>query len=156
MKRKYLIGFLTILLTITLTACGKSSTKEMTCTKEEVNEYGYKTTTITTITYNDSKILKVKETNTSEVDPDIINDFTFEYTKAFVETLNNINGIKTEYKKIGENKLQMVTQVDYEKIDPEQVKQVFEDFYDENDMLTSKNLTIDEFLEKFMEGFSCK
>ena len=57
MKRKYLVDF-NNLITITLTTCGKVH-KEML--ERKVNEYGYKTTTITTITYNDSKVLKVKE-----------------------------------------------------------------------------------------------
>ena len=112
MKRKYLFNLLSILLLVlVVTGCnGESSNsngdssendlslmkKTMTCTKEEIDEDGYKTNETVVITYNKTKVLKVKSTNITETDPEFI-DFTRFY-ENFIEKFNEVEGIDAVYK----------------------------------------------------------
>ena len=69
MKKKLLFGLFVVLLCFVLVGCGKSENggssgggllnpnKTMTCTKEEVDEDGYKTTETVDVTYNSKKVL---------------------------------------------------------------------------------------------------
>lgn len=160
MKKNYLFGFLvSFLLAFVLTGCGiYSKEKILTCTKEETDDDGYKIVDTMEVTYNKSRVLKLKATNITETDPDYI-DFSFEFGQAFAEKFNQIKGIKMEYQKIDNNKLQLVMDVNYNELELEQMKELFGDAYDENsekNLYRSKDFTIDEFKEENLEGYTCK
>lgn len=166
MEKKYL--FVVFIMAFILTGCRTksetevggglfSSTKTMDCTKVETDEDNYKTTDTTIITYNNSKVLKIKTTVVSEIDPSY-SEFSLNIGKAFAETFNKIDGMKMEYEKVDDNKIQSVMEVDFDKIDPDKIKEVLGDLYDEDsgNIYSTKNITIDEFKKQSLEGYTCK
>lgn len=172
MKRKYLFNLLSILLLVlVVTGCnGESSNsngdssendlslmkKTMACTKEEIDEDGYKTNETVVITYNKTKVLKVKSTNITETDPEFI-DFTLGFTRIFIEKFNEVEGIDAVYKKVDDNKLQLNMEIDYNRIDLEQMEKVLSELgdADEKSFYSSKDVTIEQFQEDYLEDYNC-
>lgn len=163
MKKKLLI--MTIVLSLFLvTGCGSKSSngggilnskKTMTCTKETVDEDGYKTTETMKVTYNSSKVLKVKSTNISETDPSFL-EFQLNFGSAFVEKFSEIDGIEASYSKVDDNKIKLTMEVEYGKINPEQIKSVLGDLYSEEDSFYDKSdYTIEDFKAENLDGYTC-
>lgn len=164
MKNKLLI--MTMLFSLILiTGCGSNSSnsggildskKTMTCTKETVDEDGYKTTETMEVTYNSSKVLKVKSTNISETDPSFI-EFQLNFGNAFAEKFSEIDGIDASYSKVDDNKIKMTMEVEYGKIKPEQIKSVLGDLYSEEDSFYDKSdYTIENFKAENLNGYTCE
>ncbi len=162
---KKIILVITLVLSIFLiTGCGAKSgngggifnpNKNMTCTKESVDEDGYKTTETMDITYNSNRVLRVKSTNISETDPTYI-DFAYSFGSAIAAKFNEIEGMTFEYVKEGDNKLKMVMDVDFEKINPDQMKELLGDSFDENSFYSRKNVNIEEFKKENLSEYTCK
>ena len=99
---------LVILLSITLVGCGDSTkdksdeklstSQTIKCTKEEVDEDGYKTVETMTITTKKNLVKNVSSVNVMELDPEYI-DFTLTFGQAFAEKFNEIEGISMKYEK---------------------------------------------------------
>ena len=164
MKKKLLI--ITMVLSLFLiTGCGSKSSsgggilnskKTMTCTKETVDEDGYKTTETMEVTYNSSKVLKVKSTNISETDPSFI-EMQLNFGNAFAEKFSEINGIEVNYSRVDDNKLKLTMEVEYGKINPEQIKSVLGDLYSEEDSFYDKSdYTIEDFKAENLDGYTCE
>lgn len=132
------------------------SKNTMTCVKESVDDEGYKTTDTMEIIYNSNKVLKVTDTNISETDTEYI-DLQLGFGQLFVETFNSIDGMEASYSKVDNNKIKLVMSVDFEKLDPEKVKNSLGDSYNEDDSFYSKNnYTIDDFKKENLDGYTCK
>lgn len=157
---------LVILLSITLVGCGDSTkdksdeklstSQTIKCTKEEVDEDGYKTVETMTITTKKNLVKKVSSVNVMELDPEYI-DFTLTFGQAFAEKFNEIEGISMKYEKDTAKTIKLTMSVDYDKINPEQIKTVLGDSYDEEDatIYNSKDLTFEEFKKDNLEGYTC-
>lgn len=164
---KKIVLVITLILSIILiTGCGVNSkngggsilnpNKTMNCTKESVDEDGYKTFETMNITYNSTKVLRVKSTNISETDPTYI-DFGLSIGTALASKLSEINGMTMEYTKDGDNKIKIVMDVDFTKIDPAQIKEVFGELYNEEDSFyNKKDYTIEQFKKENLSGYNCK
>ena len=152
MKNKLLI--ITMLLSMFLiTGCGS---QKMTCTKETTDSDNYKTTEKMEITYDSEKVLKVKSTNISETDPSYV-ELQLSFGKLFIEKFNELDGIKSSIEKVGDNKVQMMMEVEYAKISLDKIKDVLGDSYSEDDgIYTKKTYTIDEFKKENLDGYTCK
>lgn len=154
---KLVIAFVFIFL---ITGCGKeniglSKEKTITCTKTTTDEDGYKTEDKMEITYKDSKITKVKDTNVSETDPEMI-DFTYTLMTGFAETFNKINGLNVTYTKEGNNKIKFVMNVDYSNLNVESIKENLGELYNEEESFYGdSDITIDEFKEKYLQEYTC-
>ena len=164
MKKKLLI--MTMLLSLFMvTGCGSNSNSNneiinskqtMTCTKEMIDEDGYKTIETFNITYNSTKVLKVKSTSLSETDPSFI-EFQLKFGNAFAEKFSEIDGIEVSYNKVDDNKIKLTMEVEYEKINPEQIKNILGDLYSEEDSFYDKNdYTIDDFKSENLDGYTCE
>ena len=46
--------------------------------------------------------------------------------------------------------------VDYDKIDVEQAKEKLGDMFDSEDFLAEKDITVEQFKEKNLDGYECK
>lgn len=165
MKKKTILFLVILSVLLLVTGCDKkessggglfSSTKTLNCHKEEMDEDGYKTTDSIVVTYNSKKVLKVKNTNIMETDPAYI-DFSLAIGNGLAKALNQVKGIKMVYEKIENNKIKFVLEVDYEKIDLEEIKKALGDLYSEDDNLyTAKDFTIDDFRGKNLQGYTCE
>ena len=155
------------ILSITLVGCSGSdiedivttnplTSKEITCTKESKDEDGYKTTETMLITTKSNKVKKVTSSSVMEMDPDYI-DFTISFGQAFAETFNKIEGMEMSYVKEGTNSVKMTLSVDYDKLDPTQIKDTLGELYDEDDssLYDSKDLSFEEFKKQSLEGYTC-
>lgn len=154
---KLVIAFVFIFLII---GCGKenvslSKDKTITCTKTTTDEDGYKTEDKMEITYKDSKITKVKDTNVSETDPEMI-DFTYTLMTGFAETFNKINGLNVTYTKEDNNKIKFIMNVDYSNLNVESIKENLGELYNEEESFYGdSDITIDEFKEKYLQEYTC-
>ena len=154
---KLVIAFVFIFL---ITGCGKenvslSKEKSITCTKTTTDEDGYKTEDKMEITYKDSKITKVKDTNVTETDPEMI-DFTYTLMTGFAETFNKINGLNVTYTKEDNNKIKFVMNVDYSNLNVESIKENLGELYNEEESFYGdSDITIDEFKEKYLKEYTC-
>ena len=167
MKRNILFIFLMIASLGLMTGCDKdnantsnggilSTKKTLVCSKENTDEEGYKTLENMEVVYKGTKVLSVKSTSTSETDPSIIN-FTLNIGKAMADKFSEIDGIYMNYEKVENNKIKITTEVDYKKIDINQMKEKLGSLFSEEDSLYSKNdITIDEFKANNLEGYTCK
>lgn len=164
MKKKILLGMLVLLVMVTLTGCSSSEggsvfsgKKTVTCTHEEVDAEGYKTTDEMVVTYNSEKVLNIKSTMIIETDPNLV-DFTVSFGQAMADMLNEVEGVSLSYEKASDNSIKSVTSVDYEKLDPAQVKKELGELYDDDDeaIYASKGLSFDEFKKNSLSGYTCK
>lgn len=167
--KKFLLGISLLLgVTILLTGCGNSvkennaggifsSTKTVTCTHEEVDEDGYKTTDEMVVTYDSSKILSVKSTSIIETDPTLV-EFTLSFGQLLADAMNVVDGVSVFYEKHGENSIKATTTVDYEKLDYSKLKSQLGDMYDSDDdaLYNVKGLSFEEFKKSSLSGYSCK
>ncbi len=131
--------------------------KTLECTKTEVDEDGYNSFETFLITYNSTKVLKAESISVMEADPEYL-DMQISFGQAFAEVFNSINGMSIKYEKVNDSSFKLITEVDYNKLDPNQIKQVLGDMFDEEDSsLYSKNdYTIEDFKKDNLEGYDCK
>ena len=175
MKKRIIYVFLSILLCVVLVGCGNSnknandggssnnggglinSNKTMTCTKEEVDEDGYRSNETVIVTYNSSKVLSSNTTYITETDPESI-DFVYGLSVSFSTKFSELDGIKVNYTKVDDNKIKMTMDIEYDKINPEQIKETLGDLYDEDEgrMYAKKDYTIDEFKADNLKDYDCK
>lgn len=168
MKKKFLLVILaTLVLTLTLTGCGSdatgsgnsifSSKKTVTCTHEEVDAEGYKTTDEMVVTYDNEKVLNVKSTMVTELDPTYL-EFTLAFGQVLAETLNKVEGVSLSYEKAGDNSIKAVTSIDYEKLNPENVKKELGEMYDSDDeaLYDAKGMSFEDFKKNSLAGYTCK
>ncbi len=133
-----------------------SSKKTTTCVKEEMDNDGYMNYETIEIVYDDFKILKIKSNMISEMNSTYI-DYAISVGESIAQKLNDLDGVKIEYKKIENNKFQIVTEVDYEKLDVDQLKEVLGDFYDENNQVYNiKNTSFKEYKKEFLKEYICE
>lgn len=165
MNKKVLLSILVLFsCSFLLTGCGSNSNKNnnilskkktMTCTKEELDEDGLKTTDTMEITYNSKKVLKIKNINISESDPEYI-DIQLNIGNAFAEKLSELDGIDAKYEKTDNNEIKLTMNIDYNKINPEQIKETLDNSDDEtNSIYSFTNYTIDEFKKELLDGYTC-
>lgn len=164
MKKGILIILISLIL---LSGCGDKNnsktsddninkTKTLTCTKTETDEDGYNTTDTMEITYENNKILKVKETNESEMDPDMI-DLTYGFGTLFASAFNTIDGLQAKYTKENDNIIKFTIEVDYTKFDVNKLKEALGSMYDEeaNTIYSTNDITLEEFKTKNLDGYTC-
>lgn len=167
MRKKFVWGLL-LFLSLILVGCGDKETNDskkdsltstnetIKCTKEEVDEDGYKTVENMIITTKKNKVKKVSSTSIMEMDPDYIS-FTLTFGEAFATKFNEIEGMEMKYEKEGEKAIKLTMTVDYDKLNPEQIKTVLGDLYDEEDasLYNSKDLSFEDFKKESLEGYTC-
>lgn len=133
-----------------------SNTGTLNCTKIEYDEDGYKTTDTMIVKYKKNIVTNVSETNVSEMDTDII-DMSLSFSNLFAEALNKIDGINAKYTKLDENQLQFTIDVDYSKVELEQVKEAFGDAYDDSQStMYTKNISLDTFKADILSDYTCE
>ena len=98
--KKIGILFLILLSVFLITGCGSTkgsagkkksifdTKKTMTCTKEEVDEDGYKSTSKYVITYTSKKVTKVESEEVMTMDPTIV-DWVYSFSYAIIEEIDN-------------------------------------------------------------------
>lgn len=139
-----------------ITGCGsKTNTQTLTCTKTSTDEDGYKTTDTIEVTAKEDKVIKVIDTNVSEVDPNYL-DFTFNLSSGLSETINKLDGMNVVYTKEDNNKIKFVMTVDFAKLNTESIKDAFGDLYDENNFYSEKDITLEKFKENNLKDYTCK
>ena len=150
--KKTLITLAALLL---LTGCGNNSGTK-TCTTTTTDDDGYKTTDTMVITYKDSKVTQVEDTKVSEMNPSYI-DFTVALSEGVAKEMNKWDGFEVKYSKEGGNKIKGYINVDFTKIDANAFKEALGELGEENDMFyTNNDITIDDFISKYADGYTCK
>lgn len=161
-KKLILVAFIGLFL---LAGCGVDETKTnqgtsnggtLSCTKIEYDEDGYKITDTMVVKYKKNIVTNISETNVSEMDTNII-DISLSFGNLFAEALNKIDGINIKYTKLDENQLQFTIDVDYSKVELEQVKEAFGDAYDDSQAtMYTKNVTLDTFKADILSDYTCE
>lgn len=170
MKNKSIFRLLLIaILAITLVGCETkekddekgenkvATTQKIKCSKEEIDEDGYKTTENMIVTTKDNKVKNVSSTSIIEMDPEYI-EFTISFGEAMATEFNKVEGMEMKYEKDTEKTLKMTLSVDYDKLDPEQMKEVLGELYEEDEsssLYHSKDMTFEEFKKESLEGYTC-
>ena len=67
-----------------------------------------------------------------------------------------IDGITASYTKESDNQIKMVMKIEYDKLDPDQIKETLGDLYNEEDYYSERDYTIEEFRNKFLEEYECE
>jgi hypothetical protein len=134
-----------------------SSTKTVTCTREEVDEEGFKTKDEMIVTYDSSKVLSAKSISIIETDPTLV-EFTLSFGNLLSDAINVVEGVSVSYEKYGDSSIKATTNIDYEKLDYSKLKSQLGDMYDSDDdaLYNVKGLSFEEFKKKSLAGYSCK
>ena len=151
--KKFLGIFIGLMMVILVSGC--SSEKTMTCTKETVDGENYKTVDTFEITYNSKKVLKVKNTIVTDSGVEYA-DFSLGVMMLFKSAFDGVDGVTINVEKVGEDKIKTETEILYDQINIDNMKSQLGELIDEDSYYTSSNVTIKEFKEAHLEGYTCK
>ncbi len=153
MKKKLILGVMTCLL---LTGCGNDGNGTLTCTKSSTDDDGLKTDETIEVTYENNKVTNVVGTTIQENDEESI-DMVYEFSKLFIESFNEINGINAEVEKDSDTSIKTTISVDYENLDVDKLNELMEDADTEDAVLSSDtDITIDEFKKNNLKDYTCE
>lgn len=151
--KKYLIILLTFGM-LFVTGCGNSS-GTLTCTKTEMSEDGYSTNTTMVVTYADKIVTKVEQTSIEEMDSDFV-DTSIYFSRLLAESLNEVDGYNITFEKENDMAVRIVTTIDYTVLDREKIKETLGSSYKEDALYSLSNITIEDFKETQLDGYTCK
>lgn len=151
--KKYLIILLTFGMFF-VTGCGNSS-GTLTCTKTEISEDGYSTKTTMVVTYVDKIVNKVEETSIEEMDADFVGTSIY-FSQLLAESLNEVDGYNIIFEKESDTSVKIVTTIDYTELDGEKIKETLGSSYKEDALYSLSNITIEDFKETQLDGYTCK
>lgn len=153
---KRFLSILTIsLICMFFVGCGNQKIEQLQCSKTETDEEGYQTDSSMLVSSKNGKVVKVETTVLSEMDSEML-DFSLSFGNSFADSLKDIKGIEATYEKINENKLQYYMMIDLEHLDLEKLKSTLGDSLDDDSFYTNTEITLEEFKEKNLSGFTCK
>ena len=150
--KKYVILMCAIGVMLFTTGCEKTNT--LNCTKTETDEEGYKTTETMVVTAINDKVSKVEQTSIQEMEKDLV-DSTISFGQTFSSTFNEIDGINMTYSKESETSIKMAISVDFAKLDMDKLKDVFGSDVTDDSFYSSKNISLEEFKNENLEGYTC-
>lgn len=132
----------------------KIGEKKLTCSKEAIDESGFKTTESVEVLYKKDKILKASSVSIVETE-EIFTDLAINMGQSLATKFNKIDGFNVTYEKLDANKYQSIYEIDYNKLNYEQVADIFGE---ENVDLNAyrKDITIDEYKKEQLDGYTCK
>ena len=110
------------------------------------------------VTYNSKKVLKVNNTQIIETDAQY-RDFVLGVGKTIAEKMSTVDGIEVTYEGVETDKVKMEMDVEFEKVNVEQLKEVLGEVYDEDEadsFYGNKEYTIEKFKEENLQGYDCK
>lgn len=151
--KKYLIILLTFGMFF-VTGCGNSS-GTLTCTKTEMSEDGYSTNTTMVVTYADKIVTKVEQTSIEEMEADFV-DTSIYFSQLLAESLNEVDGYNITFEKENDMAVRIVTTIDYTVLDSEKIKETLGSSYKEDALYSLSNITIEDFKETQLDGYTCK
>ena len=151
--KKYLIILLTCGM-IFVTGCGNSS-GTLTCTKTEISEDGYSTKTTMVVTYVDKIVNKVEQTSIEEMDADFVGTSIY-FSQLLAESLNEVDGYNIIFEEESDTSVKIVTTIDYTELDIEKIKETLGSSYKEDALYSLSNITIEDFKETQLDGYTCK
>ena len=151
--KKYLIILLTCGM-IFVTGCGNSS-GTLTCTKTEISEDGYSTKTTMVVTYVDKIVNKVEQTSIEEMDADFVGTSIY-FSQLLAESLNEVDGYNIIFEEESDTSVKIVTTIDYTELDSEKIKETLGSSYKEDALYSLSNITIEDFKETQLDGYTCK
>lgn len=137
-----------------MTGCGNSS-GTLTCTKTEISEDGYSTKTTMVVTYADKIVNKVEQTSIEEMEADFV-DTSIYFSQLLAESLNEVNGYNITFAKESDTSVRIVTTIDYTELDSAKIKETLGSSYNEGALYSLSNITIEDFKETQLEGYTCK
>lgn len=154
MKKSFILISVLSLLLIGCTPSSKKGT--LNCTKTEYDTDGYKITETIVVNYKNNKVTTIEQTNLSEMDSAYI-DFSLSFGQNFAKALNEIEGLNAEYSKFNNNTLKFTINIDYNKIDINDVKNVFGDSFDETqEAMYTKDVSLSDFKENILNDYTCE
>lgn len=136
-----------------ITGC-ESSSGTLTCTKTEISEEGYSTQNTMVVTYTNKIVNKVEQTSIEEMDADFV-DTSIYFSRLLAESLNEVNGYNITFTKESDTSVKIVTTIDYTELDEEKIKETLGSSYKENSLYAVSNITINDFKETQLDGYSC-
>lgn len=142
-----------------ITGCGTNNNLigTLECSKESTDEDGYKTIDKMTVTYKNNVVTNVKQISTMETDPDFI-ELSLSFGNAFAEKLNVVDGINVKYSKENDDTIKYTMDIDYAKVDINEIKNALGDLFDEEDssIYSNDKLNLEEFKNENLKDYTCK
>ncbi len=132
----------------------KDVVSTLVCTKT-TEEDGEKSTNVFEITSKDNIVKKVTNITTAEVDEETI-DLVVSISEAMVKSYNEVEGMEASVKKEGNSAFKISISVDYDKFNVEQAKEKLGDIFEEEDFLSEKNISVNDFIKQNAEDYDCK
>ncbi len=132
----------------------KEKIATIVCTKES-EEDGVKQTDTFEITSKDNIVKKVTNSTVSQVEEGFL-DLAVSMSQKIIESFNEVDGMDASISKAGNDSYKISLTVDYDKIDVEQAKEKLGDMFDSEDFLAEKDITVEQFKEKNLDGYECK
>ena len=152
MKRMLVLSILTVLL---LSGCGgKSGTLD--CTKTSTDENNLQTIETIKVSYKDDYVTNVENIIIMEVDP-FMAIFTYNLYDALITKFNEIDGFDASLSKENDDVIVTNFSIDYKNLDVDKLEELFGDSASEGAIYnTNLKLTIDEFVENNLDGYTCE
>ncbi len=161
--KKYISILLSVLILFTITGCKSSISNSfnneneystLTCSKEEVDEDGNTTSEKVTVTYKDNIVTKTSSESIIEIDPDYM-ELSLAIADGVAEKYNEVSGFTYKVNKVSDSSYKVITSVDYDNLDVDQLRNVASDIGIESDEINTK-MTLDEYKENNLNDYVCK
>lgn len=150
--KKYVILMCAVGVMLFTTGCEKTNT--LNCTKTETDDDGYKTTETIVVTTKKDKVSKIEQTGITEMDADKI-ETALSFGKSFSSAFNEIEGMSITYSKESDNSIKATTSIDFAKLDMDKLKEAFGDDLTDDEFYSAKDMSLEEFKTKNLEGYTC-
>lgn len=128
--------------------------KKTVCIKNE-NDEEHSIVSKYTIIIKKNKVQKYTFEETAKYNDSESFSFAFSFTQEFYKAFNEMDGFEADIKSTDDNTYSAIINSDYEKINFEKLKEMFDVDQDEDLGIYKKGITIDEFKNN-LNGYSCK
>lgn len=137
-----------------------NSKNSLVCTKTEMDEDGFETKTTMTINYKNNKITKIKQEDLQTLDEESI-DLVYGFGYLFMTAFSQIDGIDATSEKVDNITIKSTIEIDYTKLDFDTLQKTIEEMNseggetDQSILSASKEISIDDFKNEYLEGYTC-
>ena len=99
--------------------------------------------------------LRIKNTTITETDAELM-DLSLGVMKAYSMSFDGIEGITVDVNQVGDNKVKIETNVNYNEVNVENLREKLGSLVDDDSYYSSSSFTIEQFKEEHLEGYTCE
>lgn len=144
-----------LLILIIITGCKRDGYYK--CNHVYFDELGYKINDTFELYYNDEEIVtQLTEVSLTYMDSKEAVQNSIYYSSELKESLNQINGIYVDYVAYKPKVLKYILMIDYENLDVESLRSLFNEDIEDSMYLNTYNITVSEFKQLYLGEYICK